>query len=176
MNLIDPTKFKQEDMPVFSFSDDMRSFAGWGIKAHSKGNYSHSMMMIRPGYFATQGATYKEVPVETYMKPYIRLKFWQYSNLPEGKKKEIIEAVQKDLSKPWWLRRYDAVGILGQLIPGRLTRKINIPYLRYCSERVRDSVIKIFPDFPYLHPTPSEINGFFITKKEMVILGYYLED
>lgn len=134
------------------------------------------MIMIEPGYFVSQGLSYKKVPVEAYMKSNIRLKFWRFKTHNKEYNREIIEAVLKDLGLPWWKKRYDWLGIVGQFIPGRWTRKLNFMSRKYCSERVADYVRIIYPEFKNIHPTPSEINEFFKTKKEMVIKGYYFND
>lgn len=173
---INPMHIKEKDLPLIVFLDNRRSFFSWGVKAHSKGNYSHVMIMHRKGFFATQGMLgYKEVSVEKYMKPAIMLKFWQSTTISDKERKEFSEAVKKELKNlPWYRRIYDFVGIFGQMIR---IQSINIPWLDYCTERVIPYIHDFFKINTPLHPTPSEVNEIF--KKYIVamkILGYWWDD
>ena len=112
MRLIDPLKIKSEDLPLIVFSDDLRGFFAWGIRVHSEGNYSHSMLMIREGTFVTQGGTYSEIPITKYMSNRYRLKFWKIKGLTEDDKSRIRFAVDEDLAQNWWHKSYDFLGII----------------------------------------------------------------
>ena len=174
MNIVNPRFIPESALPLFVLSDDRRSFIGWGIKNHSRGSYNHSMVMHRPGYFASQDfGGYREVKVEKYMKPSIILKFWQYKDMPIEVKKYIIDKVYKDLKAPWYRKMYDFLGILGQLIPGRWTRKINIPWANYCSERVGGYLRSIPMKIP-LHPSPTDLNRLFKKTSKMLVYGRWL--
>lgn len=173
MKKINPLNINKGNLPLFVCSDDNNAFMSWAIRKHTKAQYSHTMMMVEPGFFATQGMMYKSVPVEHYMKPNIHLKFWKYKTHDKDIGKQIIEMTKRDLKLPWWKRRYDFAGIIGQLLPFKWTRKFNIPWRKYCSERVADYVRVIYPEFKNIHPTPSEINEFFKKQNEMVIKGYW---
>jgi hypothetical protein len=187
MQIINPLDISRGSLPLFVFSDDMRSFMGWMIKSHSKGNWNHIMMMINPGKVVTQGGLYHEIPITEYMKPNIRLKFWQYRNLPIKNKEEIIRMIYKELHKPIWLKWtnwYDWIGIIGQGL-GKIHpifRKINNPWQRYCSERVRPRVAQLPINKKFLNenlsqkPAPGEINQFFKKIDEMIIFGYWDKD
>ncbi|GAG51830.1 unnamed protein product, partial [marine sediment metagenome] len=67
MKLIYPTKITIDDLPMVVFSDDVRGFLPWMIKAHTQGSYNHCMWMVDPGYFVTQAWTYKEIDIKRYM-------------------------------------------------------------------------------------------------------------
>lgn len=167
--MIDPLLIDEKDTPLIVLVDDMRGFFSWVIKHHSHGNYSHVMLMIKPGYFATQSLLgFREVKVKAYMKNNIRLKFWQVIGLIGEERQKIIERVNKDLRAPWWKRRYDFLGILGQFIGFRW---INNPWTRYCSERVRDYFQDIL-NIP-IHPSPSEINAICKTNTRMKEFGIW---
>ena len=172
MRIIDPKQIKQESLPLFILSDNLRGFIPWIIKAHSSGQYSHIMTMVRPGYFATQSWVYKEVPVEAYMQPKYRLKFWQYKNMSLEVKEKIYKAVMAKLNLPWYKRRYDPLGVIGQAlhIPW-----LNNPFRDYCSEDVAKYVRLTGLNVPK-HPSPSNINAFFKEQPEMEVYGYYCED
>lgn len=158
-------------LPVFIFSDNLRNFFSWAIKAHTEGNYSHIMMMVHPNKVATQGLLFHEIDMIKYLRDDIRLKVWYYENMPEEMAIKIKALIEAKLNQAWWTRLYDGVGIIGQALGKRFKwlRAINIPGLNYCSEYTK--YIKImFPDFNIFEPNPSEINKFFETKKEMKVL------
>ena len=170
--LIDPLDLTQEDMPVFVFSDDRRSFIGWAIKAHSKGNYNHIMIMVNPCRVVTQGGTYKEIPIKRYMKPFIHLKFWKCHNITPAEAYQIFNKVGKDLKLPWWRKLYDFIGIVGHLVG---VRWVNIPWLSYCSERVLSYVRVILKDVES-RQSPAELNELFKKEKRMTLIGHWWED
>lgn len=163
-------------LPVFIFSDSCRSFFSWAIKAHTKGNYSHIMMMVNPNKVATQGLLFREIEIMKYLRDDTRLKVWYYENMPEEMAIKIKGIVEADLKKSWWNRRYDFLGILGQAL-GKHFRWLNNPFRKYCSERVGSCVKIMFPDFDIFEPNPSEVNEFLKTKdKEMKVLCRWNSD
>ncbi len=156
-------------LSLFILSDDCRNFVSWVIKAHSHSNYPHIMTMVHPNKVATQGLLFHETDMMKYLRDDTRLKVWYYPDMPKDMADSIKAAVEADLSRSWWGRRYDWLGIIGQTL-GKHFRWINNPFLKYCSERVSNCVKIMFPDFNIQHPTPAEINAFFKTKKEMEVL------
>ena len=173
--IINPLNFKDEDMPLFVLSDDLRSFIGWGIKAHSGGNYNHIMIMVKPGYIISQGVSYKEIPIKEYMKSSQMLKFWKYKNIIEQEKDFILTKAEADLKEPWWKRRYDYLGIVGQFFH---IRWLNDPFRRYCSERVAEYLCLIKPIKEKIpkKPSPADLNRLFNQIPEFEVVGYYWED
>lgn len=169
MNIINPLNIKQNDLPLFVLSDDMRNFLGWAIKSHSKGNWNHIMIMVNPEKVVTQGWTYKEIPITHYMRDSIRLKFWQCKNIPIEKKIDIRDKVNKDLKENWWKKRYDFLGIIGQAFN---IRWLNNPLTKYCSERVAIYLRMLGLPIPQ-HPSPAEINALFIKNSRMYLYGYW---
>ena len=131
MKIINPLQIKQKDLPLIVLSDNVRGLFAFAIKAHSKGSYNHTMSMIRPGFVATQGMTYKEVPIEKYMNSKYRLKFWQ-PQLTGEQEERYVELVNEGLDQNWFKKSYDILGVLGQLIKIKL---IQNPWKNYCSER-----------------------------------------
>ena len=115
--IIDPRDVIKDDLPLIVFTDDRRGLFGYLIKSHSKGNYNHVMEMHRPAFFASQNPTgYKEIPVESYMKDYINMKFWSYTKATELQKEMWITYIKDDLNSPKRLREYDWLGIIGQAL------------------------------------------------------------
>ena len=169
IRIIDPLELGQKHLPLFVLVDNLRGFFPWLIKLHTQGDYSHIAIMTRTRFFASQDLTFKEVPIENYLKPHYQLKFWQFKHMPVEIKAKIFKAVAEDLNAPWYKRRYDFLGLLGQLL--RIPW-LNNPWRTYCSERIakylRLAGLNIFP-----HPTPSDIDAYFKTHPQMQVLGYY---
>ena len=175
MKKINPYEITFEDFPVFVFSDDMRGFLSWGIKAHTSGSYSHGMVMIRPDKVVTQGMTYKEIDIGIYLTGRHRLKFWKYNGLSKPKKIEIITKIEDDLSQPWWKRRYDFLGIVGQFIK---VPWINNPWINFCTERL-SGYLRMIPEIKDKipkHPSPADLNKLFKTIENMEVIGRFYGD
>ena len=171
MEIIDPRKLKEEDLPLIVLSDGARSFFNFITKLHQKGNYGHIMEMLKPGVFASQNWTFREVPVEKYTNAKTRLKFWSIKDLPEWKKDKLYDLAEKRLALPWYKKRYDFLGIFGQLT--HLTR-INNPYIMYCSEQVSHDLRQIGYIMP-LKPSPSDLNKIFEQDERFDLKGYWIK-
>lgn len=172
--IIDPLRIKEKDLPLIVLVDDRRSFLGWAIKSHSHGNYNHICEMHEIGRIASQDFVgFRERDMETYMKPYIFMKFWSYKNLTEKIAKNWKEIIQADLDAPWRARRYDILGIIGQFLH---IRKLQNPHLKYCSERVAGHMRMALKMALLPQRTPSELNKFFKTKEEMEVFGYWFNE
>lgn len=163
------------DVPLIVLADDKRGLIGWGIKAHSKGNYNHIMEMVDIDHFATQDTVgYRLVNKKKYFKPCYGLKFWKINNLTDKQRKLWLKTVQDELSEPWWTRSYDFLGILGQMLKIRL---INNPWTKYCSERIASRIRLVLGIKVPKHPSPSELNKFFNENPEIfTVYGYYFAD
>lgn len=175
MKIINPYEIKKEDFPVFVFSDDLRGLFAWAIKSHTRGFYSHGMIMINPGKVATQGGTYKEHSIDIYMRGNHRLKFWIYTKLKPIDREHIIDKVEKDLEQSWWRRSYDYLGIIGQLFK---ISWFNNPYKSFCTERVA-SYLRLIPELKDKipkHPSPAQLNKLFKNIPGMKVLGRCFED
>jgi len=171
MKIINPLIIPKEALPILVFSDDMRGLFSLGIKVHSKGIYNHTMWLIEPKVLASQGGLYKRVPLVKYMTGRHRLKFVQ-PDLTGVEKLELIETINKALNQPWWLRTYDYVGVLGQLV--RL-RSIQIPFQNYCSERDANYIRKYIKEIP-LRPSPSRLNRACKNIERMKYYGHWAQD
>lgn len=166
--MINPYEIKK--FPVFVLVDDRRSFIGFAIKNHSKGCYNHIAELFIPDILASQDTVgYRMVNISKYMKKRYMLKFWAYTG---NKKADLIDSIQKDLKSSVVKRRYDFVGILGQLLHWRW---LNNPKTYFCSERVSKHLRAIGMKLPK-RPNPSELNRLFKKKKTMVCLGHWFED
>lgn len=126
-----------------------------------KHEYSHAMALVDPGVLASQELTFRRVPLRDYLQPYVRLKLWTYTHWTYTDMWAIRDAIREDLADPWYLRIYDAPGLVGQWLGNTfgVGRSLNLPFLHYCSPRV----MKHFG--PYLRglrkqPSPAEIDRY----------------
>lgn len=174
MNIIDPNKIKEEDLPLVCLVDDRRSFLSWIIKAHTSGNYNHIMEYHRGGYFASQSYRgFREIKIGKYMKSHLFLKFWKVKNLTQDQKEKWESLIRAELRRPWWDRRYDYLGVVGQFLK---IRWLNNPWLKYCSERVAEHLRKALGKIVKSHPTPSELDRDFKLQDNMELYGYWMSD
>jgi hypothetical protein len=128
---LNPKAISPEDFPLLVFSDNTSGIIEFIIKLRTKGDYNHAMWANRPGYFASQGNTYSEAPVDRYLKRGNRLKYVEVLGLTPTQKMLIKASINKKLAQPWYKKRYDWLGILGQALG---VKWINTPWLEYCSE------------------------------------------
>ena len=153
--IINPLKdLKEEHLPIFVFFDDVRSFVSWLIRSHTKGNYNHVAMMVHLGKVASQTfGTYKEYSIEEYMRPKQILKFWRYKSIVPFEASAIQRKIEAKLSRPWWQRQYDYLGILGQFFK---VNWLNNPWQTYCSEDMAEClrIIRPIKDKIPKHPSP----------------------
>ena len=168
--IIKPHEIIMEQCPVFVSACDIRGFLGFGIRARTRGDVNHSMIMRRPGYFASQNLLYREVPLKRYVRPGVLLKFWQCVDITEEERLAITTVIWQDLRKPWWKRMYDFPGIVGQAVG---LRWINIPWLNYCTEKVASRVRILIPGLRK-KPTPEELDRAYELSPRFRMIGYYV--
>lgn len=171
MKIISLLEIKKVSLPLLVLTDDIRGAISFSIKAHSKGNYNHTMWLIEPGVLASQGGMYKRVPLEKYMTGRHRLKLWQ-PDLSGTEKLELIETINKALDAPWWTRTYDYIGIFGQLVG---LKCIQNPWQDYCSEKDSAYIRKYIPEIP-LRPSPSQLNKACEKIEKMKYFGHWFLD
>lgn len=170
--LIDPTEFTQEDMVLLTFSQNARGLFNFFTALRTKSGWGHVMIMHEPRLFASQTLTgYKEVPLEKYRKKGVTLKFWRVKGLTEQQKNEFDCRIKEGLKAPWWKRRYDFLGILGQLIG---VQKLNSPWSKYCSERVAECLSFVKESVP-VHPSPEDLDWLFESRPDdFEVVGYWI--
>ena len=144
------------NFPKVVFCDNLRGFLNFEIRKHTKGNYSHTMFVLdKDGKSVSQDFVgLREIDIEErYMKDGFRLKFYSV-NVEEANR--IIPQLLKETKLPWWKRRYDILGIVGQWfnIPA-----INNPKVKYCSEHVIKWLNVLLPELKIPeHLNPSQLN------------------
>jgi len=173
MIMIDPTKITINDLPLVVFSAHSTDLFSWLIRWRTKGSYNHAMLMFRPGYVATQGWTYKEVPIEAYMKKNSKLKFWSIKDVKPEELDILFTRVSKRLKLPWWKRRYDPLGIVGQAVG---LPYINAPWADFCSESVAGDLRAAFRIILPKRPSPQFLNEEFKVVDRVEYFGHWLSD
>lgn len=173
---INPKDFTEDHLPIIIVAEDRQGMFGWAIRWHSKDNYNHAEIMVHLGKVASQNpGGYKEVPIEKCLTKQAFLKFWQFDPVDRKEIDIIRQQVEKDLAKPWWGRRYDFLGLIGQLTG---IRWIQNPWGKFCSESVGDN-LRLIPRLQKIIPNrrnPSELNQILKTMPDMKLLGYWWED
>lgn len=173
MKIIDPRKVSMHDLPRIVFSSDLYSYFGFGIRKFSKGIYQHVMIQYDPDFFATQNWLFHSEPVENYMKPHIKMKFFGFNNITSGQRQAMLEAIKRDLKLPWRKRFYDIPGILGHIL--RMPNTLQFPNRNYCTEGV-SKYIRMGGYEPPKHPSVKELNQWLVTfSYEFSREGYYLQ-
>jgi hypothetical protein len=175
-SFIDPKEITESQLPIIILEEDRQGMFGWAIRWHCKDNYNHAEIMVHPGKVASQNpGGYKEWPIDKVMTSRAFLKFWQFDPVDHSEIDIIREAVEKDLAKPWWKRRYDFLGILGQAVG---LRWIQSPWGKFCSESVAAN-LRLIPRLQAVippRPSPAELNQIFKTMPEMKMIGYWWKD
>jgi len=146
----------REDLPLMVFSDNIRSFFSWGIKAHEHGCYNHFMWMIEPEKVISQDWIFHEVPLDKYLNSKHRLKFVRGFKWDFVKKSRIRIALGSLLRRPWYKKLYDPIQIVGKAVG---CDWLQIPGLNICSDYgivLQDVDV----DFDLKHPSPTEINQY----------------
>jgi len=152
----DVLTISKADLPLMVFSDNMRSFLSWGIKAHEHGCYNHFMWMIEPDKFISQDWILHEVPVEEYLKGKHRLKFVRGTNWNFIQNTRIRIALRLALNKRWYKKLYDPLQILGIAVGFKW---LQVPGLEICSDY--GYVLKeINYNYDLVHPSPTEVNQY----------------
>jgi len=154
---VNPEDFIMTDLPLIVLQAQDTDTIGWLIRWRTNSQYNHSMFMRTPKYFASQGLTFKEIRVKDYIKKNMRFKFWQVKNITPVQRCMINKLIDERLNKPWWARRYDFLGIIGQATG---LRWIQSPFGMYCSEQVSEALIWIGLDVPK-KASPEDLNNYF---------------
>jgi hypothetical protein len=171
--LIDPADITEADLPMVVFSSQAINFISWLIRWKTKGEYNHVMFMITPDTFASQGLTFDRVNIKEYLKPFNKMKFYKFKNLPAEKRIMLYDIINKRLALPWHKRRYDFLGIIGQALG---IRWLNNPWMFFCSEQVVNDLkqAKIM-ELP-AKANPEEINEMFKKRDDVEYYGHWWND
>jgi hypothetical protein len=128
--------------PVIVFSDHSTSLISYLIKLRTKGTYNHVMTLISDNLVASQDVVFAEKDVKRYMNRKTRLLFVEML-ISDEQKREYMRSVEEKLALPWWKRRYDWYGILGQAVG---ITSFNSDKLNYCSEDIIRHLLETITD------------------------------
>ena len=171
--ILDPTKFMFEDLPLICLSSHANNPIAWLIRLRTNSSYNHAMWLWRPGHFASQGLVFEDVPLQSYLRPKTKLKFWRIKNMTGAQKVNINDRIVKRINLPWWRRRYDFLGVLGQAVGLKF---LNNPFTSYCSEVIAADLSSIFSRIPK-HPSPEDLDTWFKAHPDLFeYVGHVLID
>ena len=157
MRSLTPSAFSHIDphlMPIVVLSDNLSSWFSRRIKRHTKGDYNHAMIMHYPGRVATQEIVLRDSPIGGFLTGTHRLKLWRWPGTTQEQRAFMLARIEHDLAKPWYKRRYDPLGLVGQLFR---VKPINNPWAYYCSEWVASVVREAGIDMGR-YPSPADID------------------
>ena len=146
-------------LPAVVLTDNRESWLSWRIRRHTHGSYNHACMMHEQGRLASQGWTLKNIPVTDYMRPSNRIKIWVALHWTPEERMRVSIAINQRLALPARKRRYDWLGVIGQLLR---IQALQFKRRRFCSEDVRD-YLAVVDEMKDKRPTPENLNVLFKT-------------
>jgi hypothetical protein len=161
----------ERHLPLAVLSSTVTSPFAFGIINVRKSIWNHFMWMHKPGYFASQGFTYSEVPVKKYFGFDHRLKFWRNPNWSEFERQSLIAEINRWLSKPAFSTRYDFLAILGQFLK---IAWLQNPATKICSDYgslLRDTCIDL--EYNLKYPAPDQVDNWFNDHSKYEVYGRY---
>jgi len=161
----------KEHLPLMVLSSTATSPFAFGIMVKRQTIWNHFMWMHKPGFFASQGFTYSEIPVQKYLGFDRRLKFWNNPNWTEAERKELKNIIQTWLDKPAYTTVYDFVAIAGQAL--NLVWLQN-PATKICSDY--GSFLKesgVDPDYNLKYPAPDQVDAWLNDHSKYRVYGRY---
>ena len=172
---IDPRSFQEGEL-TFILCNDAQGMLGWFIKWFCKGNYCHAMLSRKPGFVVTQNDLFREIPIDEYLKNSEGLKFWRINNLTTEEFNLINDAITADLSKPFWNRFYNYLGLIGQALH---LPWISMPGQNICSQRDA-KYLRLLPRLANItpeHPSPTDLDVIWNANPNlMTCIGYFWMD
>ena len=163
----------KEHLPLFVLSRYYFSRFATEISIFDRSLWNHTLWMIHPGKFVSQDFLFREVPAEKYLSGEHQLKFWHSLSWLPQKRLMVIDAMEEELKKNWFFRRYDFLQIIGIKLH---LRQLQIPWLHICSDRA--DYLKIL-DSRYregMHLTPGEVNEWFKKCSGNSVYGKFTPD
>lgn len=169
-DIVDP--FSLEDFPIIVFAHREDSVVGSAINCKTKGVYNHVMWQIDRYTMASQEFKgFVRVPVDRFLLPTYRLKFLSIDN--KYYRSVLLKKILEELAKPWYARRYDFLGILGQAIG---LPWIQSPLGKFCSEQMALLLNEVCHTRLPKRPSPSTLNTEFKFIEFIKLLGYWWND
>jgi hypothetical protein len=169
-NVINPRTI--DKFPCVVLSQNVQSIIGSAINAISHGAYSHIMWQIDKDTMASQEPIgFVKRGLENFTTAKHKLKFFEIVDATD--RLRIGVDINARLELPWWKRRYDYLGILGQWLH---IPCIQNPNAYFCSELEAVLLNKYCGLNLPLHTSPSELNKLFKNIQCLKLLGYWFID
>ena len=160
-----------KDLPLLVLSFNYRNVVSSLINMRKGSHYNHFMLYHKPRFFASQGASFKEEPVQNYMKHH-RLKFWYNPDWSNDDKQQMQNQIKKWLMMGTVRSRYDWMAIIGQLIG---VKSFQNPYTRICSDYA-DVLETVDPNYDLKYPAPNDVNSWLMSQIKYKVYGRYIKD
>ena len=108
------------------------------------------------------------------MNEHTRLKVWVREDWTVEDKDRLRSAMVSDLGAPWYLRVYDAPGLVGQWLGNTFGfgRSVNLPWVHYCSSRVAKHFGAWMPGLRE-QASPADIDRYCAAHSEWKCIGVY---
>ena len=161
----------EKELPLLVLSFNYRNIVSTLINMRKQSHYNHFMLYHRPGFFASQGVSFKEEPVQNYMGHH-RLKFWYNPGWSNDDKQQMQNQIKKWLTMGTIRTRYDWVAVVGQLIG---VKSLQNPYTRICSDYA-DVLKTVDPNYDLKYPAPNDVNSWVISQVKYQVYGRYIRD
>ncbi len=158
--------------PMAVLSDNLGSPVAGAIKGHTSGAYNHFMWLIGPGIIASQDWFFKQVSVGEYLEGEHRLKIWHNPAWTQEERVRILDAIWRDLQKPWYRKLYDWPAIVGQALD---LPWLQIPGIDICSDKGRHLAV-VDPRYCLVHPDPQDINAWLQATDGYEVYGRFIPD
>jgi len=158
-------------LPLLVLSFNYRNVISTLINIRKHSHYNHFMLYHRPGFFASQGTSFKEESVENYLDHH-RLKFWYNPDWSRAEQLRMIGKIDDWLTVGSFKSRYDWLAIIGQLFGKPWFQN---PYTRICSDYI-DVLKSVDPDYNLNHPAPNDINRWLENHSRYRVYGRYIRD
>ena len=155
------------DIPAIVFSHDRGGFVSKLIKLRA-GIPTHAMWLIDLDVLVTQGfMSYKTIKIDKYFNN-DKCDLWFFKPILTAEQKmKLLKKIEDDLSKPWYKKCYDFLGIIGHLLGIPFLQN---PYKYYCIERITETLRHVGFNVK-LHLTPKQLYGYCIRNKKIIYLG-----
>lgn len=169
-------RIREEDLPMLVLTDSLTGFFGWRVRAHTNGQYSHSVMAWKNDsnglLCLSQEAYLRKRYISEWCSGTHRVKFWYFPFLSDAQRDVLNAELQKASEKSKWETTYDIVGILGQAVG---LRWLQISSRYYCSEWC-GSIIGNVEDIGVRRPTPADLNAIGKASPNMACYGVFDPD
>lgn len=149
-------KINSYGFPQMMLTRNMRSWIGAKISDTTKGSYNHFCWLLNSEQVASQGLTFKIIPIETYLTNTHIVKFVTDMRWDNNAKSRLLKRIKADLALPAWQRLYDPLAIIGHWTGWKW---IQNPHRRICSDYgyyLAEEDIKYNLKFP----SPTDINNY----------------